>query len=113
MKKFVLGIGVLIFLSGCLQSTAMIGPGVTLASTGNVPQAFTTFLTNQAVEKETGMQTHEFIAKKVEEQHIKKQDNKINKELSVMLENNIKNKKFLILLENNIKKTRKQIIKLN
>tara|TARA_B100000287_G_scaffold175659_1_gene165627 strand:+ start:411 stop:752 length:342 start_codon:yes stop_codon:yes gene_type:complete len=113
MKKFVLGIGVLIFLSGCLQSTAMIGPGVTLVSTGNVPQAFTTFLTNQAVEKETGMQTHEFIAKKVEEQHIKKKDKKINKELSVMLENNIRNKKFLILLENNIKKTRKEINKLN
>ena len=49
--------------------------------------------------------------KKVEQQHVKKQDKKINKELSVMLENNIKNKQILILLENNIKKTRKKLLK--
>ena len=113
MKKILLNIVVLIFLSGCFQSTAMIGPGVTLVSTGNFPQAFGAYLTNKAVEEETGLQTHEFIAKKVEEQHVKKQDKKINNKLSVLLENNIKNKQLIILLENNIKKTRKKIIKLN
>ena len=113
MKKILLNIVVLIFLSGCFQSTAMIGPGVTLVSTGNFPQAFGAYITNKAVEEETGLQTHEFIAKKVEEQHVKKQDKKINNKLSVLLENNIKNKQLIILLENNIKKTRKKIIKLN
>ena len=113
MKKILLNIVVLIFLSGCFQSTAMIGPGITLVSTGNFPQAFGAYLTNKAVEEETGLQTHEFIAKKVEEQHVKKQDKKINNKLSVLLENNIKNKQLIILLENNIKKTRKKIIKLN
>ena len=29
----------LIFLNGCLQSTALLGPGVTVVSTGNVLQA--------------------------------------------------------------------------
>ena len=33
---------------------------------------FGTFVTNKAVEEETGMQTHELIVKKVEEQQIKK-----------------------------------------
>jgi len=113
MKKILLNIVVLIFLSGCFQSTAMIGPGVTLVSTGNFPQAFGAYLTNKAVEEETGLQTHELIVKKVEEQHVKKQDKKINNKLSVLLENNIKNKQLIILLENNIKKTRKKIIKLN
>jgi len=111
MRKVLLNILFLIFLSGCFQNTAMIGPGVTLVSTGNLSQAFATFATNKAVEKETGMQTHEYIVKKVEEQHVKKQDKKINKELSVMLESNIKNKQMLILLENNIKKTRKKLLK--
>ena len=106
MKKILLNIVVLIFLSGCFQSTAMIGPGITLVSTGNFPQAFGAYITNKAVEEETGLQTHEFIAKKVEEQHVKKQDKKINNKLSVLLENNIKNKQLIILLENNIKKTR-------
>ena len=113
MKKVFLNILLFVFLSGCFQSTAMIGPGITLVSSGNFPQAFGTYVTNKAVEEETGLQAHEFIAKKVEEQHIKKQDIKINKKLAVLLENNIKNKQLIILLENNIKKTRQQIIELN
>ena len=66
MKKILLNIFILIFLSGCFQNTAMIGPGVTFVSTGNFPQAFGAFVTNKAVEEETGMQTHQFIAKKKE-----------------------------------------------
>ena len=111
MRIILFNILILIFLSGCFQNTAMVGPGITLVSTGNFPQAFGTFLTNRAVENETGLQTHELLVKKVEQQHVKKQDKKINKELSVMLENNIKNKQILILLENNIKKTRKKLLK--
>ena len=99
MKKFVLGIGVLIFLSGCLQSTAMIGPGVTLASTGNVPQAFTTFLTNQAVEKETGMQTTEYLINKIEDnqkKNISREDDELTKSLQILLELNIEKTRKLI-----------------
>tara|TARA_B100000029_G_scaffold448002_1_gene470200 strand:+ start:1423 stop:1764 length:342 start_codon:yes stop_codon:yes gene_type:complete len=113
MKKVLINILFLVFLSGCFQNTAMLAPGITLVSTGNLPQTFGTYLTNKAVEEETGMQTHEFIVKKVEEQHVKSQDKRINKELSVLLESNIKNKQLLILLENNIKKTRKKITELN
>ena len=106
MKKLFFNLLVLIFLTGCFQSTAMVGPTMTLVSTGNIGQAFGAFATNRAVEEETGMQAHEFIAKKVEEQKIKTEDNKINKELSTILENNIENKQLVILLQNNIKKTR-------
>ena len=114
MKYLLLEILVLIFLSGCVQGTAMVGPGITLVSTGgNVSQAFTTFLTNRAVEKETGMQTHQFIAKKVEEQKIKNKKEKIPKGLFSLVENNIKNKQLSILLQNNIKKTHQKITDLN
>ena len=109
MKKIFLSIFALLFLTGCLQSSAMVGPTMTLVSTGNVGQAFGAFVTNHAVEKETGMQTHQLLAKKVEEQHIKKKDEMINGKLSAMLKNNIKEKQLLILLENNIKKTKKKI----
>ena len=47
---------------------------MTLVSTGNLSHAFGTFITNQAVEKETGMQTHQLLVKKVEEQQIKNKD---------------------------------------
>ena len=110
MKKVFLNLFILLFLTGCLQSTAMVGPTMTLVSTGNVGQAFGAFATNKAVEEETGMQTHEFIAKKVEEQNIKNKDLKINKELSSMLEKNIENQQLLILLQNNIKKTRNKLV---
>ena len=68
MKKLFFSLFAVTFLTGCVQSTAMIGPAMTLVSTGNTTHAFGTFLTNKAVEEETGMQTHELIAKKVEEQ---------------------------------------------
>jgi hypothetical protein len=44
----------LIFLNGCLQSTAMLGPGVTLVTTGNVFQAGLQYGANTAIKKETG-----------------------------------------------------------
>ena len=53
------------------------------------------------------MQTHQFIAKKVEEQQLKQEDNKINKELSQMIETNVANKQLVILLQTNINKTKK------
>ena len=77
-----------IILSGCAQSTAMIGPALTLASTGNVTQAGMTFFTNKAVKKETGMDTVSFVSNKLEQ-------------------NSSKNRKFRKLVETNFEKTRK------
>jgi len=113
MKKIILNILILTFLSGCFQNTAMIGPGVTFVSTGNFPQALGTFVTNKAIEEETGMQTHQFIAKKVEEQKIKNKKKQIPKGLFNLVENNIKNKQLSILLEKNIKKTHQELSDLN
>ena len=109
MKKVFVSVLMSFFLTGCFQSSAMLGPTMTLVSSGNMTHAFGTFVTNKAIEEETGLQTHELIVKKVEEQQIKSKDNKINKELSVILENNIENKQLVILLQNNIKKTRSKL----
>ena len=43
-----------IFLTGCLQSSALLGPGMTIISTGNVAQAGFHYGANKAVKKETG-----------------------------------------------------------
>ena len=67
-----------------------------MASTGNISQAFTTYLTNKAVEKETGMQTHQFIAKKVEEQKMKNKRKNIPEGLIILLENNLKKTRSII-----------------
>ena len=88
VKKILSCILVGIILSGCAQSTAMIGPAFTLASTGNVTQSGMTFFTNKAVKKETGMDTISFVSNKLEQ-------------------NSSKNRKFRKLVETNFEKTRK------
>ena len=71
IKKILNFILVGIILSGCAQSTAMIGPAISLASSGNMSQAGLTFFTNKAVEKETGMDTVSYVSKKIEQQNNK------------------------------------------
>ena len=43
-----------IFLSGCFQSSALLGPGMTIISTGNVAQAGFHYGANTAIKKKTG-----------------------------------------------------------
>ena len=50
-----------------MQSTAMIGPTMTLVSTGNFYQAGFSYGANKAVEKETGMQTTDYLINKIED----------------------------------------------
>ena len=80
-----------IILSGCAQSTVMLGPALTLASTGNVSQAGIAFITNKAVQKETGMDAVSFVSNKIEQ-------------------NSSKNRKFKKLVETNFEKTREKLI---
>ena len=94
IKKIINCIFVGIILSGCAQSTAMIGPALTLASTGNISQAGLTFITNRAVEKETGMNTVSYVSKKIEQQNSK---TKLKRE-------------FKNLVEANFTKTREKLI---
>ena len=83
-----------IILSGCAQSTAMLAPAISLASSGNVSQASLTYLTNKAVEKETGMDTVSFVSDKIEKQNSK---NKLKREFKVLVETNfVKTREKLI-----------------
>ena len=45
---------VFFFLSGCIQSTALLGPGFTLAKTGNIMQAGLQYGVNTSIKNETG-----------------------------------------------------------
>ena len=54
LKKKYLLVLISIFLSGCIQSSALLGPGITIATTGNVMQAGLQYGANTAIKKETG-----------------------------------------------------------
>ena len=58
----------LIFLNGCLQTTALLGPGLTIATTGNVLQAGFQYGANSVIEKETGKNTFELFQDVVDNQ---------------------------------------------
>ena len=94
IKRILIYIASTAILSGCAQSTAMLGPAITLVSTGNVSQAGITFFTNKAVEKETGMDTVSFVSSKIEQNGSK---TRIRRE-------------FKELVETNFEKTRQKLI---
>ena len=56
-------------LNGCIQATAFLGPGLTVATTGNVMQAGFQYGTNTAIKKETGKSSFEHLQEIVSNQH--------------------------------------------
>jgi hypothetical protein len=58
----------LIFLNGCLQATALLGPSITVATTGNIFQAGFQYGANSVIEKETGKNTFEHFQSAVDGQ---------------------------------------------
>ena len=109
IKKIVLYFCISLFLTGCYQSTAMVGPAITLASTGNVSQAGLAYITNKAVEKETGMTTTEYFSTILEEKTKKtkktKKNKKINEELMILVQTNFEETRKKLLLQNQSKIT--------
>ena len=73
----------LIFLSGCFQSTALLGPSMTVATTGNVLQAGLQYGANTAIKNETGKDTLEHLQDAVESQS---KSNKFKRKLSDLVE---------------------------
>ena len=58
----------LIFLNGCLQTTALLGPGITVATTGNILQAGFQYGANTVIENETGKNTLEHFKSALDSQ---------------------------------------------
>ena len=102
-KKIIFLIIVLIPLNACLQSTALMGPGVTVATSGNIAQAGFQYGTNKIIEKQTGKNTLSLITDVIE-------DSKIEKKIK---QNSFDEKKFhenfKKLVKKNFYKTRDNI----
>ena len=74
-------------MNGCVQSTALLGPGFTVVSTGNVMQAGLQYGANTAIKKETGKDTFEHIQDAVES---KSKEKKFKMEFTEMVEKRFK-----------------------
>ena len=67
-KKTLFLISLFLVLTGCYQSTAsLIGPTVTLGTSGNIVQSAISYSVNESVKKITGDYPTEHIKKKFKE----------------------------------------------
>ena len=93
-------------MTGCYQSTAMVGPAITFASTGNVSQAGLAYITNTAVKKEIGMSATEYVSTIIEEKkNTTKKNEKIDEELMILVKTNFEQTRKKLLLQNQSKIT--------
>ena len=93
VKKLIIGLLMVCLLNGCVQSTALLGPAITIGTTGNIVEAGLQLGTNHAIKQETGKDAFTHISDAVEEDKRKKNFNK----------------NFVRLLESRIKKTREKL----
>ena len=86
MRKILILLSSLVLLSACAQSTALIGPAITVGNTGNVMQAGFTYGSNMAIKNATGKTPTEHVTSYVEE---KREEKKIRKEMTSYLATHI------------------------
>lgn len=100
-KNYLLYILVILFLTGCYQSTAsLVGPSITLGTSGNIAQSVTSYTFNETINKKTGDYPINHLKSKIEKNKNLKNKKQIDKE-------------FKKLLENHINKTRKLLVNFN
>ena len=73
MKKFFLLFIFFLFLTGCVQSVALLGPAFTIVKTGSIQQALMGESINQGIKKETGKNVGEHV-KQILDKNIKDQE---------------------------------------
>ncbi len=99
MRNILLILISFLLLGACAQSTAFIGPAITVGSTGNVMQAGFSYASNMAVKKTTGKTPSEHVSLYVED---KKQEKKIRKEMVIYLQSHIEIMKDKLNLKNKL-----------
>ena len=101
-KKIAIILMSVVLLTGCAQSTAFIGPAITVAATGNIAQAGFTYGTNEVFKKETGKDTIQYVSSLLETEDknlLEPEDKKITI-----------NEDLVALVKSRIKKTRKKLL---
>ena len=94
-KKIYLLVLISIFLSGCIQSTALLGPIITIATTGNVMQAGLQYGANRAIKKETGKDALTHLKDAVE---VEQDSQKLQKKIKNFTQNTINRVKKKLLI---------------
>ena len=73
---------IIVFLNGCVQTTALLGPGMTVATTGNVLQAGFQYGANTALKNGTGKNSFEHLKYAVDR---KKKEKRFKKDFTELV----------------------------
>ena len=113
MKKVILiALGVL-FLSGCVQTTALLGPSVIGVQSGSVYKASLQYGANYMIKKSTGKSPSEHALGLIQEPIKIRKEKRIRVGLTKLLEQHILTTRATNLLNQHIFTTRKKLLKNN
>ena len=101
-KKIAFILMSVVLLTGCVQSTAFLGPAITIAATGNITQAGFTYGTNEVIKRETGKDTMQYVSSLLQSEDknlLEPEDKKVTI-----------NEDLVALVESSIKKTRQKLL---
>ena len=100
LKKIIISIFAICFLTGCLQNTAFLGPAVTVASTGNVYQAGLSYGSSKVIKKMTGKTPSENIKSFVDNKDTTFEEKENHDKFFAILKNKIEKKSKVLNLAN-------------
>ena len=86
MNKFLKVLIILIMFSGCTQNTALLGPALSVATTGSINQALLSGSINTGIKHQTGKSINEHMAQSLE-QNLDCTDNTSNELIKIFFVN--------------------------
>ena len=95
LKKIYFLVLISVMLTGCIQSTALLGPSITVATTGNIMQAGLQYGANTAIKNETGKDALTHLKDIVEEEQDSQKLEKKIKDVALNTIDRIKKKLFI------------------
>ena len=100
LKKIIISAFVMCFLTGCLQNTALLGPGLTIASTGNVYQAGLSYGSSKVIKKMSGKTPTENVKSFLDSNNTTVKEEEIHDDFFVLVKDKIEKKSNILNLAN-------------
>ena len=101
LKKIIISAFAMCFLTGCLQNTALLGPAITVASTGNIYQAGLSYGSSKTIKKMTGKTPTENVKSFLDSKNTTvKEEEEIHDEFFVLVKDKIEKKSNILNLAN-------------
>ena len=119
LLKLCLFLTTFLFLTGFVHLPAVLGPAITVATSGNLIKASAQLVIDNEIRKKTGKSSLGYITEEVSKNN---QENRINKDLKDLIEKRVKivhqklneqnklDKKFKLLVEKRVELTHKKLI---